>query len=100
MSRCRDCRMPIKFVHPETRADAKPLPVDPVPDDGGNVSARVVQGRLVGRVLRRGEDDPTGWQRFMPHHATCAVRSRGRKGKRRPTPPPTLFDLTEGNSST
>lgn len=99
MAKCKQlaCGMPIAFVHLETTG--RHMPVDPVPDEDGTVSARLVEGQLTGRVLTRGEDDPQGWLRYMPHPATCAARSRGRKGKRRPTPPPTLFDTTttEGN---
>lgn len=98
MSACRECRRPIKFVHITTTQ--RPMPIDAVPDEGGNVFARVVGGRLAGHVKTKGEDLPEGWQIFMPHHATCEVANRGRSSAPVPSRAPTLFDLptetTEG----
>lgn len=48
------------------------MPVDPVPDEAGNVAAmRDGRGVWVGRVMRKNESDEPYEKRFMPHRATC-----------------------------
>jgi hypothetical protein len=90
MSKCRDCSVAIKFVRIAPKG--RMMPIDPVPDEDGNVVARLVGGSLAGHVLTKGEEVPEGWQRYMPHAATCAVRNRGRRGVPSPRQAPTLFD--------
>jgi hypothetical protein len=86
--KCRDCGIGIRFVYITT--SKKTMPVDPQPDDDGNVYARVVGGRLTGHVKVKGEECPAGWATFMPHFATCRYARRGpTKGKHKPQ---TLFD--------
>lgn len=89
MSKCRDCSVGIKFVR---MPKGKLMPIDPVPDEDGNVVARLVGGSLAGHVLTKGEEVPDGWTRFMPHAATCAVRNRSRRGAPSPRQAPSLFD--------
>lgn len=98
MAKCRGCGRPIRFVSQSTEG-RPPIPVDAAPDEDGRVAARTVADRLVGRALARGEDAPAGWLRFMPHQATCEIATRGRRQKRRPEPPLTLFDTNEGEPS-
>lgn len=96
MAKCRDCWAPIRFVHITTTG--RPLPVDAVADEGGNVFARVIAGRLTGRVRTKDEQLPEGWQIWMPHHATCEIKLReqrlkGARGSPGPTAQPALFDI-------
>ncbi|GAA0189681.1 hypothetical protein GCM10008944_01370 [Cytobacillus oceanisediminis] len=95
MSRARCCRRPVKYVLLPT---GKRMPVDPVPDEDGNVAARLVGRQLTGHVLRRGEDVPDGWQRFMPHQALCEIASHLRKGKRAPASLLGSIDTNEGTT--
>lgn len=99
MSKCRrQCGRSIKFV--TMSATNKNMPVDPVPDEGGNVYARLVGGRLVGHVRTSGEPLPDGWQIYMPHVRTCDVAlhlhrfETGARGAPGPKTQPALFDLT------
>lgn len=100
MSACRKCSSPIRFVH--NTESGKRIPVDPVPDESGNVLAQVKAIRsttgaitgteLIGHPRHKGEETPTGWALFMPHYATCRARiTRGRGSPR----PQTLFDRIE-----
>lgn len=85
--RCRNCGVPLRFVQMTTTN--RVMPVDPTPDEDGNVIARVVGGRLAGHVLTKDEEVPAGWARYMPHFSTCRFSPRRRRG----TPQPrTLFD--------
>lgn len=82
LSECRDCHLPIRFVLIETTG--RPMPINPLPDEKGNVCARIAGGRLVGFVQsndrRPGPLDPF---RFMPHAATCEALKKPSK----PAPP-------------
>jgi len=82
LAECRLCHLPIRFVKLDT---GKALPVNPRPDERGNVAARLQGGRLVGFVISRdhrpGPLDPF---RFYPHHATCEELEKNKKS----TPPP------------
>lgn len=103
MSACREkCGRSIIFV--TMTATGKRMAVDPVPDEGGNVYARIVRVRgrklLEGHVRAAGEPLPAGWQTYMPHVRTCVValhlhryetRARGAPG---PKTQPALFDIT------
>ncbi|WP_293784159.1 hypothetical protein [uncultured Aeromicrobium sp.] len=93
MAACKKCRNPILFV---TNQDTgRRIPVDAVPDEDGNVAATTnVLSELVGRVLRKDEQPPHGWQVYMPHHATCRYSDRRRKGSKPNRPvieQPSLF---------
>jgi hypothetical protein len=88
VGKCRECGTGLRFVYLTT--SKKSMPVDPTPDDDGNVFARVLGGRLTGHVQVKGEELPAGWQSYMPHFATCRnARRRVARGARRPI---TLFD--------
>lgn len=100
MSACKRCSDPIRFVtNTET---GKRIPVDPVPDESGNVLAKAQQIRattgevtgteLVGHPRRKGEETPPGWALYMPHYATCRARIQRGRGTPRPQ---TLFDRIE-----
>lgn len=91
MSKCRDCLVPITFVRISNTG--RVLPVDPAPDEDGNVFARMVGGSLAGHVRTKDEHLPAGWSVFMPHHATCQIASRGRKRALGPSKAPTLPGL-------
>jgi ribosomal protein L32 len=75
LAECRDCHEPIRFVH--ITKTGRPMPVNPLTNQKGNVAARIAGGRLTGFVISRdhrpGPLDPF---RFMPHHATCEERQR------------------------
>lgn len=89
--RCRHCGHQVRYVSLNT---GKVMPVDLAPDEDGNVAAHLRGGRLHGYVLRKDETPPTGWQRWMPHIATC-----GNRPGAKPTPRPiTLFDQLESET--
>lgn len=86
LAECRDCHLPIRFVRITTTGSA--MPVNPQPDERGNVAARITGGRLTGFVIsndhRPGPLDPL---RFMPHHATCEAKQRTSTTTPRPDDP-------------
>ena len=84
-AKCRRCGYPIRFV--KIAGTGSLLPVNPAPDDDGNVLARTAAGNLHGHVRRKGEALPDGWHIYMPHHATCPAEPR-----RKTTRPLYLFD--------
>ena len=71
---CKRCHAVLRFVE---MATGSRMPVNPIPDPTGNVTARPVRfgaSRVVyvdGRVLRAGETAPEGWPTFRPHFADC-----------------------------
>lgn len=70
-SACRACRATVLWVR---MPSGKLMPVDPVPDDEGNVAAmRDGRGVWVGHVLKADERTAPYEKRFMPHFATCRV---------------------------
>lgn len=75
LSECKDCHLPIRFVWIVTTGRA--MPVNPQPDERGNVAAHIAGGRVCGFVIsqdrRPGPLDPL---RFMPHAATCEARQK------------------------
>ena len=95
MATCKTCGAGIVFVQTEA---GKLLPVNPHPDDKGNFFARplkLLNGGLAGRYAHDDEPTPAGWDRYMPHFATCDD-GQPRPGKPRPAflpglddPPPT-----------
>ena len=88
LSECRECHDPIRFVALDT---GKALPVNPLPDQGGNVAARLAGGRLHGFVISKTKQPGPGDDlRFRPHHATCE-EIRRKPPKPKPEPDPALF---------
>lgn len=79
MGSCRDCKARVMWAKTET---GRNLPVDPTPDDTGNVLIeRDVAGVLQAWTL--GPNDTRPGQRYMPHFATCPNPQR-----RTPKPKP------------
>lgn len=79
MAECRDCTLPIRFVH---MPSGKRMPVNPAPlrandDRAGGVAAHLAGGELHGYVItdQRPADARSPW-RFRPHGATCEARGR------------------------
>ena len=86
------------------RRPLKHMPLNAVPDPGGNVAVRVEHtGALRGRVLARGQKPAGGETVFCPHFVTCkdpawhrrkrdkgrtAVQPGGRPKRPAPTPLP------------
>ena len=98
MSACsKGCGQAVVFV--TMTASKKLMPVDPVPDEGGNVYARLVGGRLAGHVRTKDEALPDGWRVYMPHWRTCEVAlhlnryETGARGAPGPNTAPTLPGL-------
>lgn len=92
MSACRVCSAPIVFVR--MRSSGKPMPVDPIPDERGNIAAlRAGKGQYVdGHYLHQGQAIADGEVQLMPHFATC----NDTRKPTRPRPPaaeptPSLF---------
>jgi hypothetical protein len=77
---CRYCGEPIGLV--ESAKTGRNMPIDPVPDDAGNVVVVTLPGgKLVAHVIGKNTEMPVG-TRFMPHFATCPTYpKRPRKGK-------------------
>lgn len=68
-SRCRACPAEVLWVR---MPSGRVMPVDPVPDDEGNVAAmRDGHGVWLGHVLKADERARPYEKRFMPHFATC-----------------------------
>lgn len=98
MSACPEkCGRSVVYV--TMTATRRLMPVDPVPDDRGNVYARRVAGRLHGHVRTAGEECPPGWLTYMPHVRTCEVHlhlhryETGARGAPGPNVQPALIDL-------
>lgn len=88
LTSCRACGAPIRFVRLDT---GRALPVNPVPNPRGNVSAHIAGGRLHGFVISRDKQPgPLDSYRMVPHHATCEERTRP-ESKPKPEPDPALF---------
>lgn len=73
---CRQCRSEIRWAKTLAGVNGrggKSMPLDPYPNPEGNVAVRAIaSGRLVARVLGKGETHDTFTeQRAMPHFATC-----------------------------
>lgn len=92
MSTCRECQQPILFAVVSNREGRAPsrMPLDPRPDPAGNVACyRDGTGRLLGRVLGKGQER-AGYERvYMPHFATCPARQKPAE------PPPGVTGLEE-----
>ena len=73
---CDDCSALIKFATLET---GKPMPVEALPDDKGNIACRVSGKRLVDAyVITMSRPLQRGYVSYMAHWTTC------KRGKRRP----------------
>lgn len=85
---CDSCGARIVFVK-MTYTDGR-VPVDPIPVEDGNVSARLIGNQLHGYVISK--DHPHGRPntRYAAHFGTCPDRPQP---KPKPEPPPALFDL-------
>lgn len=90
LAECRACHEPIRFVKLDT---GKAMPVNPTPSPRGNVTARVVMGRLVGFVVSKDHRPQPGADLFVPHYATCEEQR-----PKRPAPTPTEEPLFEVES--
>lgn len=73
LAECRSCHEPIRFVRLDT---GKAMPVNPLPNPTGNVTATVVMGRLAGFVISEGHKPRPRALRFVPHFATCEERKK------------------------
>lgn len=83
-SECHDCAFPILFVRV---GKSSLIPVNPLPDDAGNVCAMVIGGTLHGYVESRANPWREPYLRMMPHHATCKEADH----EPDPEPHPALF---------
>lgn len=85
---CRDCHTDVLWV---TLSDSgKRMPVDPYPDDRGNVAIRKspVPGEWTAYVVSHDRPPAPGWKVVRSHMATCPKR---RKEAPEREPEPTLF---------
>lgn len=90
MTVCQRCPAGIRFV--TMTATGRPMPVDPTPDDFGNIAA-TPSGRdyTNGRYLVAGEQPADGEVRLRPHFMTCTAPGRPGRPVRRPATPTALF---------
>lgn len=81
--KCHDCGTSIHFVR---MRGGNAMPVDPVPDERGNVIAlKVGTGKYIdGYVSNPPGEIPTGCVRLMPHFASCSHPKHLPKGSPRP----------------
>jgi len=75
-TRCRECKAIVlwaRTVASETGPGGKSMPLDPEPNDKGNVAVRQTGPHTyVARALKKGEShDRTTEKLHMPHFATC-----------------------------
>lgn len=81
------CSASILFVR--MAATGRPMPIDPAPDDRGNIAAqKAPRGYVNGRYLAKDEQLREHEIRFMPHWGTCndpAITGRPQK-RSRPKP--------------
>lgn len=108
MAECRDCGAPIRFVR--IINTGRMLPVDPVPDEKGNVWAwrrnayewdamvlspakapKPGEAPAIGPALSTELRPRADAVAFMPHHATCAGKARRVKLRPRPRVDDPLF---------
>jgi hypothetical protein len=88
---CDQCQARIVFVF--MTATGKPVPVDPMPVDDGNVCARQVSPtRKEGYVISKDKPPNPSYTRFAAHFGTCDSRPRPAP-KPKTEPAPTLFDI-------
>lgn len=87
-SSCDSCGARIVFV--KMTYTGGRVPVDPIPVDDGNVSARLIGNQLHGYVISAEHPHGRPNTRFAAHFGTCPDRPAP---KPKPPAPPTLFDL-------
>ncbi len=66
---CDYCKQPVQWAR--TDRENRPMPLDLGTSLAGNVAASWRNGRLIARVLRKGEAPRKGEEQRMPHWATC-----------------------------
>lgn len=87
MADCRECCDPIVFVQLDT---GKRIPCNPIPNERGNVAARVIGHNLHGFVITADKQPgPFYTFRMLPHFATCTERKGPEPAK--PVPDDPLF---------
>lgn len=84
-SACNRCGRPILFVR--NLVTGKSIPVEPVPDVDGTISARRSAVGLVGWPISAERPHAPPNARYMVHLAICPVRPGPTKRARRPHPP-------------
>lgn len=81
---CQSCGAPMIFAVITGRGRPSSMPLNADPDPGGNVAAALDErGRLVGRVLRAGQEPVAGERRYCPHFATCPRAAQHRRRRRK-----------------
>lgn len=71
LAECNGCTLPIRFVSLNTGSS---VPVNPKPDPAGTVAARLVAGRLHGRMIHADDPPTEAEERYVVHFATCDNR--------------------------
>lgn len=108
MAECRECHGPIRFVRIINTQNM--LPIDPVPDERGNVWAwrrdqynwdalvlspgyvlEADDRPAIGSVMKTALRPRSDAQKFMPHHATCPAVPRKKQSRPKPRSDDTLF---------
>lgn len=94
MPKCDRCPKHIVFVMVRSAGGKlSRMPVDEVPDPGGNVA--VSPGHRA-RIVPKGGQLDDGEQLYMPHFATCAnyrkPAAESRQPQPKPAPQPALFE--------
>lgn len=84
---CKECANPIVFARLDT---GKLIPLDPMPNDRGNVAVMRIGNQLHGYVISaKHPHTDARYQRAIPHAATCPERKGPAKAS--PDPDPVLF---------
>ncbi len=78
MALCKDCGASIIWVR--TAAHDRNMPLNPVPEDTGNIAVRRERGQLVkARPVTAAAPLVVGEVLYLAHYATCSKNSRRRK---------------------
>lgn len=83
---CHDCQGPIVFLRLDT---GSVIPLDPMPNQRGNVDAMRIGQQLHGHVISAAKPHEDRYTRMIPHAATCPERKGPAPAQ--PTPDLPLF---------
>ena len=75
---CRSCKAPIRWA---ITAKGKRMPLDPDPNEDGNVTLKLVEGVWHATVHGNPAEIRADAKRFISHFATCPFARQHRRGQ-------------------